>query len=588
MILRQQVLLALLSSSPLIQAADTRTSDSSRPRGVGPEFAKFYKATDKPFVCISNPSIHIPFSQVNDDYCDCPDGSDEPGTAACSYLHHFSPDQPRPGANALTPKNESMALPGFYCKNKGHIPAYVRFENVNDGVCDYDVCCDGSDEYAGVGGVKCEDRCAAIGKEWKKQDEVRAKSMGRAMKKKKELQFEADKRKKEVQEKIDATEIRIQGLERKLGESEENLNEVERKEKMRAVKSDVSGKGTGRLGLLLSLSRDRVQELRDALTKTRKMRDDMVTRVTELEALLTALKEEYNPNFNDAGVKKAVQGWEDYAARESTDTWTNAEDRDLVEIAKEDGSDSGINWSDFEAEEEESSDAAAIYSLTSYLPPPLQSWLGGTISSLRQILIDNGILPDITKSTNVDDSPAVKNARKTKDDTQRDLTNAQNDLKRDRDDLDKDYGPAGIFRALKDTCVEKESGEYKYSHCFMSKTTQQPKKGGGQTNMGNFKGYEVEYVDDDLPADGKGLGRGDRIVMWYEGGQHCWSGPARSTRVVLGCSEVDEIYKISESEKCVYRMEVGTPAVCGWVDQPEGEQVDGAEQPKLGTAKDEL
>ncbi|KAK5955000.1 hypothetical protein OHC33_003679 [Knufia fluminis] len=585
MILWKQVLLALASNFLPATAADTRSSsDSSRPRGVGSEFAKFYKAPDKPFACISNPSISIPFSHVNDDYCDCPDGSDEPGTSACSYLHHFNPEQPRPGANALTPKNESMALPGFYCKNKGHIPAYIRFENVNDGVCDWDVCCDGGDEWAGVGGVKCEDRCASIGKEWKKSEAKRAEGLGRAMRKRKELQFEADRRRKEVGEKIDATEIRIGGLERKVKEAEESLKEVERREKLRAVKSDAGAKGRGKLSVLLSLSRDRVGELRGALTKTRKMRDDMVERVAELEGLLTALKEEYNPNFNDAGVKKAVQGWEDYAARESTDTWTDAEDRDLVEIAKEDNTESGINWSEFEAEEEEPSDAAAIYSLTSYLPPPLQSWLSGSVSSLRQMLIDNGILPDATKSTNVDDSPAVKNARKTKDDAQRDLTNAQNDLKRDREDLEKDYGPGGIFRALKDTCVEKESGEYKYSHCFMSKTTQQPKKGGGQTTMGNFAGFEIEYVDDDLPADGKGLGRGDRVVMKYENGQHCWNGPNRSTRVVLGCSENDEIYKIAESEKCVYRMEVGSPAVCGWENKTEGE----GDAKEDGAVKDEL
>ena len=54
-----------------------------------------------------------------------------------------------------------------------------------------------------------------------------------------------------------------------------------------------------------------------------------------MKTLLNELKESYNPNFNDAGVKKAVQGWEDYAARESDDQWTEAEDRDLDEIAKE-------------------------------------------------------------------------------------------------------------------------------------------------------------------------------------------------------------------------------------------------------------
>lgn len=545
--------------------------------------AKFYKPVESQFSCISNPSIRIPFSRVNDDYCDCPDGSDEPGTPACSYLHHYSPRHvPNPYAST-TPRNETLALPGFYCKNKGHVPAYVRFENVNDGVCDYDVCCDGSEEYQGVGGVKCPDKCAEIGKAWKKAEDVRQKGMAKAMKKRKELGVEAERRTKEVLEKIEAGKIKVEGLERKLKESEEALTDVERREKLRLVKSDASGKGTGRLGVLLNLARDRVTELRTTTEKVRKQRNDMVARVEELEKLLSALKEDHNPNFNDAGVKKAVQGWEDYAARESTDTWTDAEDRDLNEIVKEDGNESGVNWAEFEDDSsEEVSDAAAIYSLTSYLPPSLQSWLSGTVTSLRQILVDNGVLPDSTTHANIADSPAVKNARKTRDDTNRDLNNARNDLDRDKQDLDKDYGPGGIFRALKDMCIEKESGEYKYSHCFMSKTTQQPKKGGGQTNMGNFVGFDIEYVDDVMPADGKGLGTGERVVMKYENGQHCWNGPSRSTRVVVGCSETEEIWRISESEKCVYRMEIGSPAVCGW----KGE--DKLTEEEKASLKDEL
>lgn len=74
----------------------------------------------------------IDWSDVNNDYCDCPDGSDEPGTSAC-------PDS------------------RFYCENKGHFPVYIFGSHVDDGICD-PACCDGSDEQ--LSGVKCPNVCA--------------------------------------------------------------------------------------------------------------------------------------------------------------------------------------------------------------------------------------------------------------------------------------------------------------------------------------------------------------------------------------------------------------------------------------------
>ena len=95
--------------------------------------------------------------------------------------------------------------------------------------------------------------------------------------------------------------------------------------------------------------------------------------------------------------------------------------------------------------------------------------------------------------------------------------------------------------------------------------------------MGNFVRIDRITVDDELPPNGKGLGSGERIAMKHENGQHCWNGPNRSTMVVLGCAEENEIWRIVEEEKCVYRMEVGTPAVC---------EAGGARQSSQG--KDEL
>jgi protein kinase C substrate 80K-H len=200
--------------------------------------AKYYKNPET-FMCISNPSITIPIAQVNDDYCDCPDGSDEPGTAACSYISPLSPPQPSMGKSGTV--NETLALPGFYCKNKGHIPSYIPFTNVNDGVCDYELCCDGSDEYDGVGGVKCEDQCAKIGKEWRKQDEIRQKSLDAARQRRKDLLAEAARLRKEVEDRIITLKTQVEGHTLKVEALEKSLVEIERAERGKVVKG--AGKG---------------------------------------------------------------------------------------------------------------------------------------------------------------------------------------------------------------------------------------------------------------------------------------------------------------------------------------------------------
>ena len=64
----------------------------------------------------------VDFAKINDNFCDCEDGSDEPGTNACSHVKDAH---------------------GFYCQNVGSEPKLIKNSFVNDNVCD---CCDGSDE----------------------------------------------------------------------------------------------------------------------------------------------------------------------------------------------------------------------------------------------------------------------------------------------------------------------------------------------------------------------------------------------------------------------------------------------------------
>jgi protein kinase C substrate 80K-H len=464
------------------------------------------------------------------------------------------------------------ALPGFYCKNKGHRPSYISFLRVNDGICDYDACCDGSDEWAHVGGTKCEDKCREIGKEWRKKEGESQKSLSKALKKKKELIFDAVKLRKEVEDRIGDLEVEIKAQELKVQGLETAFEEIEREERGKTVKTPKKGK----VALLAGLGKARVEELRSALIDVRSQRDESRTRVKELEDILSKLKAEHNPNFNDEGVKLAVRSWEEYAAGETAGDLSGdaARDGDLFEISKPDSASSGVDWERWENEKEKDEFSKyqkpewvihiqfltmLVYKILAYLPPSLVRYLEDKLDSVKSFLIANSIISE-TDFDSSSESKAVTDARNALNSARESLGSTRKSLEDHRLDIGREYGPENVFRPLKGRCFTKDVGEYTYEHCFLEHTKQIPKKGGSSVMMGIFARISSMHVDE-ARSSGQ-IYSVEKTTIEYENGQMCWSGPARSTTVLLECGEDDEILKVVESEKCIYSMVMKTPAVC--------------------------
>lgn len=156
-ITNNQATLALSSSSPSpsISVSPCQTSSAHLVRGTRREEHWRYCLGESNsnseaigsypslvFACRDGSSM-VWLTQVNDDYCDCMDGSDEVGTAACSMTTSHSSGSTSPTTGGAQ---------RFTCTNAQH--ETIPLSQVDDGVCD---CCDGSDERDS--GVTCKKKC---------------------------------------------------------------------------------------------------------------------------------------------------------------------------------------------------------------------------------------------------------------------------------------------------------------------------------------------------------------------------------------------------------------------------------------------
>ena len=241
-------------------------------RGVAPTKQDLYK-NDGQFRCLDG-SKTIDAARINDDYCDCPDGSDEPGTSAC---HNGT----------------------FFCQNAGHRPAYIPSSRVNDGTCEHS-CCDGSDEWLGI--VSCPNTCKQQAKEYAilEKERLAVESAGGQVKQKWIL--EAQQLRRDIDNEIARREVAL---------SADRANIIDKEAALEKLQSEGGGLDDAALD-----NEKHMRDLRGAIERLERQLAAHAQRVRELEGIMSSMAESYNPNFQDMAVKGAVSSFNELSSLE--------------------------------------------------------------------------------------------------------------------------------------------------------------------------------------------------------------------------------------------------------------------------------
>lgn len=557
---------------------------------------------------------------VNDNYCDCLDGSDEPRTAAC------------PGTS-------------FVCKNTGYFTRSIPSAWLSDGHCD---CCDGSDEPEGTCVNHCADLMAkALGEANQKADTVRKGLTKRDEYKKlaAEKSVEDDKKVKTLKAQVDVVSKALEKAETRVGKLEE----------LKKLRDNMKKPET-------PPASDHKQESQDSPDNSEVQRDESSDKTID-EQDDAELSAEYNSAdrhdqkseeggkdiddaMDDDGVDDEVDG--DY--NDIDEDEENYNDHDADSESKDENINDDMDDDDGLGADEDFKDD--IDDAEKFDEEDNELGDDGDDEDLED---DHNDEHDINRDDhdhaddvddNHDDEPDDDynyergdedddedyNVRDDEDDTDHDhdITSASS-----TDDLDmKEYDVDKLCvkletargipiinkvkalgeRALKlligskkkggDSASEGDEASSNVESCLNqardARNKLERKKSDIErqverleqkqgTDYGKLHGdalrmlhgkctktkimqYEFEHCGFDVVRQyehghvianlGKFKGWDGEMTMKYEGGDKCWNGPVRSIKVELVCGAEELVLSVEEPNRCSYFMKFATPAVC--------------------------
>lgn len=397
------------------------------------------------------------YSQLNDDFCDCADGSDEPGTSACTNGR-------------------------FFCINAGFKSSIIPSARVNDGICD---CCDASDEY--FSNAKCINNCIELGsadrirekheaelfksgnqirlemaqkgKTQREEQKNRLAELEKAKQQAEQLKEEKYKLKSEAEVLENAAlEVYKQADEEDKKHREEleaEANRLEAEETFRKFDSNSNQKiELIELQTRIAFDKDRngvveIEEARYFLDENEEL---------DLESFITIAWPKIKPFLMlDSGLFKPPRK-EGEPHEEDDDETEPADDGALEEAELQNEEDE--NHPDDDTEYDEEAGEGEVKQENADAPEaPQRQYDEGTQKLIQE----------------------ANEARNQYSVADREFREIDKELSDIRSAMEKDFGPNDEFAPLNGECFSFEDREYVYKLCPFDKAIQQPRNGGAET-----------------------------------------------------------------------------------------------------------
>jgi len=508
--------------------------------------------------------IELPATAINDDFCDCEDGFDEPGTGACAG------------------QTKTM----FYCPNEGSLPLFVYTSRVNDGVCD---CCDGSDEWANP--KRCKNLCAAEGKTLFAQRAQRKGEIEKGLAKRRQLIEVGRKARDADAKRLDVLKAVLPHLELRENGARESVQTAKRRvakaeaggatPAAAARSSDEAGASTGEGAASPAGLPDASATAPDsgavdtpaspdasASSSSSSSSSDGATGAAEhpdaapatTADTTEAQPESASPDSADSMAAPAVSS----EGAPASDTPAQQDGPVISEYTKwMEGAEEVVESSQQQEQEQQPDEVEDEEEKKDKASPSSSS----PSSSSSQTAAEAEVVDDLSETmferirtglSSVLTSVKQFFSRKPKhlrllEQAEKELEYARARIKKKKDEiqeLEKRIAARGsvevdgnleasiAYSDLAERCISKKIGEYKYEICFFKDAKQD------RTSIGKWKSWE---------ADGIGF---------FGGGQHCPGGPARSLRVVFVCGAMEELLSVEEPSRCTYEATLRHAAAC--------------------------